>query len=320
MFFDSTRVVIIESSIRGKQIGPKKGSEGYIISNSVSNSYAENELMDNIMLQQPKPNKTPLHGVSITGAYRTVTIDDYTYCYQKCTIYFTKFGFEKQSRMERKEVINVFPFRPDQHLEKSIFLTKKVIKTINVEYNNKLPIIIAIPDFFNSPFNMLDNPHEFEAWVTSVLQNNFLKLLLATTSNNAGSGIFLNNYALKTLLLLKTNKPLPVTPATVRNIIPTFKDMVCLYKDRGKDKKILLYDLRVINSLMIKINTDLLKTKVIISRPYVFAENAWREVALSRALRESTLNSRVKTKRAVRETRSFLVSNWAKEVKCEKKF
>jgi len=319
MFIDSTRIVIYESSVSKKETGPRRGSEGYIVGNGLVKNAVNNYLLDNILNKKAVPYKSPLQLLERGIDIEKVHMGSNTYFFYKFPVYFTKFGFEKKDRVEKKEVLNVFPIKKsseENKIEDKPFLNKELINYIKKIYDNKYAIVIALPDLFSKPSNFLKNTVEFEAWATSVLKNNLLKLILATTGGDTPTGLFLDNPILREIFVAKTN----ATEKTIEKIIPSFKLLMERYKDKYKPTSILLHDLRVINNLMLKTSVNSAKKNIPISNldlQQSVAENIWKPLHLNAKITRNSNSAAIEQRNAIHNMQQFLIKSWAKQVKCE---
>lgn len=160
--FDLGSKIILISSSHGKSTGPRRGSTGYF----------SQRLASRVFL-------------------------DYSVCAFFGDVFFTRYGFEKKRRMERKQIINIFPI-----IKRGIGedIEQQVINTANKltsEKNNEIqeiirgyleappttPIVMASSHGCSE--SMLEgNRTEVRAWVESVLSNQDFCLFLHSAINS----------------------------------------------------------------------------------------------------------------------------------------
>lgn len=102
MFDFGTKIIVLASSVKNNHIGPKYGSEGYVVGANTAN-YTE--------------------GRRITNALLLSRVD----------VLFTRYGFGKaRNTSERKEILNVLPImrKAPQH-EEDMTILKRLERTIN---------------------------------------------------------------------------------------------------------------------------------------------------------------------------------------------
>jgi len=153
MFYPGTKISIVESSVKKKSLGVKRGSLCNIVNSS-----------------QP----VFLHPYGCVGCH--------------CLAYFTRFGLEKQKdRLERKRFINLFPVmgnsklttgKVDRQIDK---IFKSDLMGINRELNVDLsmPVVIACPTG-DTTIDLASDHREFTAWFHSVLTSNLMTYVANT--------------------------------------------------------------------------------------------------------------------------------------------
>lgn len=193
MFEPGTKVILVESSLH-KATGPRKGSIGYVSNCSFTHAIP-----------------TAVEGL---GTFNVVA--------SLCEILFIRFGFEEHSRIERKNVISVFPLIKNgrlfdkgsgnkKEIDKDRYSIDKNIKDFcsmiatqkesylwenvrcSCEVSSSVPITLATPINYDTTDLTTCKEVEFRAWVISYLNNlsmykfidNSIKSLHYTNYNDA---------------------------------------------------------------------------------------------------------------------------------------
>jgi len=146
MFYPGTKIVIVESSAKKKTLGIRAGSLGNV------------STTDELMF---------IHGPDVAACV--------------CTAYFTRYGFEKRARLEKKKFINVFPVlnqqkittgKVDRHIEK-IFKGEMDIIYQHCNLDFTIPVVIACPTT-NCGIDLAEDHSEFVSWFHAVTTSDML--------------------------------------------------------------------------------------------------------------------------------------------------
>lgn len=141
MFEPGQRVVVIASSLKKNQIGPRKGSIGYMCGFAETNNFS-----------------TGITGETVFTSLQNVV--------------FTKYGFEKKSRCEAKSIITILPtFTTEKRYEdlvKNINQKNIILRLQEFIYKHEsFPVCLVAPYRIAN----LEDDNEFNCWLESHIKS-----------------------------------------------------------------------------------------------------------------------------------------------------
>lgn len=245
MFIDSSKVKVVESTVKGKKTGPVFGSTGYVIPHFDRFKFLISSINESIAMgeDRTKPFEYGDGNGKNLSVYLTNT-SDYYYLLREMDVFFTHFGSETKSRFERKPVINVFPYPKNMKKDSKLpekYITEDMLGGINglieeiihnMNEKQKLtenpPICVMVPHYTATPVDICTDINEYVAWCNSVIKNGLLMLYVHT----AGDNNFFKQNAFFSYIKDYINQ---------NNAPPKLSE---IEKIAGKDKKEVVYNLR----------------------------------------------------------------------------